>query len=121
MKGSDYLQNITGHCGGKMKVFMDDERQTPEGWVRTYTVEETKNLLSTRMVTHLSLDNDLGSLDPKTEGFNVLNWLEEVVDDDKTFPIPEMQVHSSNASRAMSMRQTIARLEHIRQQQVGGS
>ena len=104
-----------------MKVFMDDARETPEGWVRTYNVEETKNLLSTRLVTHLSLDNDLGSLDHTTEGYNVLNWLEEVVFDDPTFPIPEMQVHSSNASRAQSMRQTIRKLENIRQQQVGGS
>jgi len=104
-----------------MKVFMDDERQTPEGWTRTYNVEETKELLLTRKVTHLSLDNDLGSLDPKTEGYNVLNWLEEMVFDDPTFPIPEMQVHSSNASRAQSMRLAIKNLEMIRQQQIGGS
>lgn len=104
-----------------MKVFMDDERQTPEGWTRTYNVEETKTLLLTRQVTHLSLDNDLGSEDPKTEGYNVLNWLEEQVFDDSTFPIPEMQVHSSNASRAQSMRLAIKKLEQIRQQQIGGS
>lgn len=93
---------------------------TPEGWERTYTVEETKKVLLSRQVTHLSLDNDLGSLDPKTEGFNVLNWLEEQVHDDPTFPIPEMTVHSSNAGRAPSMRQAIKKLELIRQQQVGG-
>lgn len=104
-----------------MKVFMDDARTTPEGWVRTYNIEETKNLLSTRLVTHLSLDNDLGSLDPKTEGFNVLNWLDELVDSDPTFPIPEIKVHSSNAGRAQSMRLAVGRLERIRQQQVGGS
>lgn len=108
-------------CGGNMKVFMDDTREAPTGWVRTYDIEETKNLLATRLVTHLSLDNDLGSLDHTTEGYNVLNWLEEMVFEDHTFPIPEMQVHSSNASRAQSMRQTIRRLENIRQQQVGGS
>lgn len=108
-------------CGGKMKVFMDDERATPEGWTRTYDIEETKKLLLTRKVTHLSLDNDLGSEDPKTEGFNVLNWLEEMVFNDPTFPIPEMAVHSSNAGRTPSMRQTVQRLERIRQQQVGGA
>lgn len=108
-------------CGGNMKVFMDDARETPQGWTRTYNIEETKALLLTRQVTHLSLDNDLGSEDPKTEGFNVLNWLDEMVDSDPTFPIPEMKVHSSNAGRAPSMRQAIKRLELIRQQQVGGS
>jgi hypothetical protein len=104
-----------------MKVYMDDARQTPAGWERTYTVEETKDRLRTRLVTHLSLDNDLGSIDPATEGYNVLNWLEEVINDDMSFPIPVMTVHSSNAARAQSMRQTINRLEFIRQQQIGGS
>lgn len=103
-----------------MKVYLDDKRDTPDGWERTYSVEETKQVLLTRQVTHLSLDNDLGDLDPKTEGFNVLNWLDEVVNDDPTFPIPIMTVHSSNEGRAPSMRQAIKRLELIRQQQVGG-
>jgi hypothetical protein len=104
-----------------MKVFMDDARETPEGWVRTYNIEETKNLLSTRMVTHLSLDNDLGSINPDTEGYHVLDWLEELVYHDPTFPIPELAVHSSNLSRKLYMGQVIRKLEAIRQQQVGGS
>lgn len=103
-----------------MMVFLDDERQTPEGWVRTYSVDETKTLLLTRHVAYLSLDNDLGSLDPRTEGFNIINYLDELVNDDPTFPIPIITVHSSNASRAQSMRLGIQRLEKIRQQQTGG-
>ncbi len=103
-----------------MKLYMDDERVTPEGWQRTYDIEETKKFLETRTVTHLSLDNDLGSLDPTTEGYNVLDWLEEQVYFDPTFPIPIIYIHSSNASRATSMRQVAAKLERIRQQQVGG-
>jgi hypothetical protein len=103
-----------------MKVFLDDERPTPEGFVRTYSVEETTKLLLTRQVQFISLDNDLGSMDHNTEGYNILNWLEQEVFNDPTFPIPEMVVHSSNASRAMSMRQAIKKLELIRQQQIGG-
>ena len=109
-----FIENI-------MKVFMDDVREAPEGWTRTYNIEETKALLLTRQVISLSLDNDLGSLDPKTEGHHVLSFLEEVINDDMTFPIPVMTVHSSNAARAQSMSQTIKRLELIRQQQIGGS
>ena len=100
-----------------MKVYMDDARKTPEGFVRTYTAEETKILLLTRQVQFLSLDNDLGSLDPATEGYNVVNFIEELVYFDPTFPVPEMVVHSSNASRALSMRQAIKRLDVVRQQQ----
>jgi len=97
-----------------MKVFMDDARETPKGWHRTYNIEETKAALMTRKVVALSLDNDLGSPDPTTEGHHVLSWLEEQVNDDPTFPIPDMRVHSSNAGRAPSMRQAIAKLERIR-------
>jgi len=104
-----------------MKVFMDDARETPDGWHRTYSIEETIELLKTRQVEFLSLDNDLGSEDPKTEGFNVLNWIEEAVYNDHTFPIPQMTVHSSNAGRAPSMRKIIAKLEMIRREQIGGS
>jgi AAA+ superfamily predicted ATPase len=101
------------------KVFMDDARDTPDGWDRTYTVEETITTLQARNVTHLSLDNDLGSEDPKTEGFNVLNWLEETVYFDHTFPIPIITIHSSNAGRTPMMRQVAQKLEYIRQQQIG--
>ncbi len=120
-KGSSYSQNTIGLYGGNMKLYMDDERITPEGWERSYTVEETKEKLLTRTVTHLSLDNDLGSEDPKTEGYNVLNWLEEEVFHDPTFPIPIITVHSANAGRTPMMRMVAAKLEMIRQQQVGGS
>jgi len=104
-----------------MKVYLDDTRQAPEGWQRTYTIEETKNLLDTRQVTHLSLDNDLGSEDPKTEGYNVLNYLEKLVYFDSTFPIPIITIHSSNEGRAPMMRMVARKLEFIRQQQLGGS
>lgn len=115
------MLNTIVDCGGNMKVFMDDARETPQGWTRTYNIEDTKALLLTRKVTHLSLDNDLGSLDHTTEGYNVVDWLERQVFDDPTFPVPEMTVHSSNSSRILYMNQAIRKLEMIRRQQVGGS
>lgn len=99
-----------------MKVYLDDERSTPEGWTRTYTVEETLTLLNTKQVTELSLDNDLGENIP--EGYKVLDALEEIVHFDSTFPIPIITVHSSNASRVRSMKQAIANLERLRHQQI---
>jgi len=97
-----------------MKIYMDDARLTPDGWHRTYTVEETIAILKTRKVTHLSLDNDLGSEDPKTEGFNALDFIEETVYFDPTFPVPILTVHSSNEGRAPMMRTVVAKLEAIR-------
>ncbi len=102
-----------------MKLYMDDARDTPDGWTRTYTVDETINVLQTRMVTHLSLDNDLGEDQP--EGYKVIDWLEETVYNDITFPMPEVYIHSSNASRVQYMQRALQSIERIRQQQVGGS
>jgi hypothetical protein len=98
---------------------MDDARETPRGWTRTYTVEETIAVLETRTVTHLSLDNDLGEGVP--EGYKVLDWLEEAVYNDMHFPMPEVTIHSSNASRVEYMQRALKSIERIRQQQVGGS
>lgn len=103
-----------------IKLYLDDERETPEGWLRVWGINQAKIMLETRLVSHLSVDNDLGSSDPKTEGFNLLNWLEEKVYEDPTFPIPIITVHSANAGRVPSMKQTAAKLEKLRQEQVGG-
>lgn len=97
-----------------MKIFLDDERPTPAGWVRTYSVEETISYLQTKLITHLSVDNDLGSLDSITEGFNVLNWLEAQVFNDPSFPVPEITVHSNNAARVQSMLATIKSIKRLK-------
>lgn len=88
-----------------MRVFLDDKRETPNNWVRTFTVEETIELLKTRQVLELSLDNDLG--EGLQEGHVVLSWLEEQVFHDDTFPVPVMVAHSSNASRVEDMNRAI--------------
>ena len=102
-----------------MKVFLDDERETPVNWHRTYTVEDTITALKTRQVQELSLDNDLG--EGLKEGYCVLDVLEEWVYFDHTFPVPIITIHSANAGRTPAMRQAAAKLEKIRQQQIGGS
>jgi hypothetical protein len=95
-----------------MKVYLDDERETPEGFIRTYTVEETIKLLQTRQVEELSLDNDLG--EGLLEGHKVLDWLEESVFHDDTFPIPMIGIHSANASRVEYMHRAVKSIHHIR-------
>ena len=91
-----------------MKVFLDDERQTPEGWVRTYTVNETIDLLKSGEVTDLSLDNDLG--EGVEEGFRVLDWMEAEVIGGGFKPPENMQVHSGNPVRKIYMRDLINRI-----------
>ena len=42
-----------------MKLYLDDEREAPEGWVRVRRPGEAIRLLKTGAVTDLSLDRDL--------------------------------------------------------------
>ncbi|APR82238.1 Hypothetical protein A7982_07587 [Minicystis rosea] len=84
-----------------MKVFLDDERPTPEGWVAVRWPAEAIALLQTGAVTHLSLDHDLGD-DQRGTGYDVIVWLEEEVAL-RGFTPPEISVHSANASARQKM------------------
>lgn len=54
-----------------MKVYLDDVRETPDGWVRTYTSDETIKLLDAGGVEEVSLDHDLDRRYDK----QTLDWL----------------------------------------------
>ncbi|WP_404764717.1 cyclic-phosphate processing receiver domain-containing protein [Vibrio alginolyticus] len=79
-----------------MKIYLDDERQTPEGWHRVYWPEEAIELLKQGAVTEISLDHDLGDDDHGT-GYDVVLWIEEAVAT-QNFQPPVIRVHSANSS-----------------------
>ena len=84
-----------------MKVFLDDARETPSGWVRVFWPEEAIALLGTGQVTEISLDHDLGD-DLRGTGYDVILWIEEAVMTQNFLP-PKITVHSSNASARHKM------------------
>lgn len=92
-----------------MKVFLDDERATPPGWVRAYWPEEVIAMLKTGEVTELSLDHDLGD-DAHGTGYTVLLWLEEQVVVEGLSP-PVIHVHSANSSARLKMEAAIASIQ----------
>ena len=92
-----------------MKLYLDDEREAPEGWVRVRWPEEAIELLKTGQVTDLSLDHDLGD-DERGTGYDVVLWIEEAVATGAFVP-PRMVVHSANAPARAKME---AELEQIR-------
>ena len=94
-----------------MKVYLDDERTTPDGWVRTYWPEEAIALLKTGAVTEISPDHDLGD-DAHGTGYSVLLWLEEQVAVHGMVP-PIMHVHSANASARQKMEAAIATINRL--------
>jgi len=84
-----------------MKVYLDDERETPSGWHRVYWPEEAIELLKTGQVEEISLDHDLGDDDHGT-GYDVILWIEEAVVA-RGFKPPKIAVHSANSSARVKM------------------
>lgn len=79
-----------------MKIYLDDERETPNKYVRTYSVEETIELIKNNNgnIEILSLDNDLGS--GCEEGRKVLDWIEQQAFENTLLPIPHIIIHTAN-------------------------
>jgi hypothetical protein len=96
-----------------LKVFLDDERTTPDGCVRVYWPDEAVALLQTGQVTEISLDHDLGD-DARGTGYDVLLWIEEAVRLGGFVP-PCMQVHSANPAARTRMLAGIAAIERAQQ------
>ena len=92
-----------------MKVFLDDERETPEGWQRVYWPDEAIELLKSDQVTEISLDHDLGD-DERGTGYDVVTWIEEAVALEGFVP-PIIRVHSANSSARMKMEAGIRAIE----------
>jgi hypothetical protein len=71
-----------------MKIYLDDLRSCPEGFVPAKNYEECINLLLTNEVTIISLDHDLGQ--GKT-GYDVAKFMVE----NNIFP-EKIYIHSAN-------------------------
>ena len=94
-----------------MKVYLDDERETPEGWVRVYWPNEAIELLEAGEVEEISLDHDLGD-DERGTGYDVVLWIEEAVAL-RDFQPPRMSVHSANSSAREKMGAGIRAIERL--------
>lgn len=94
-----------------LRVFLDDERATPEGWVRTYWPDEVIDLLETNAVAEVSLDHDLGN-DQRGTGYDVVIWIEEAVAL-RGFTPPKITVHSANSSAREKMEAGIRSIDRL--------
>ena len=94
-----------------MRVYLDDERPTPQGWMHVYWPDEAIALLETGSVTEISLDHDLGD-DDRGTGYDVLLWIEEAVVL-RGFEPPTMRVHSANSSARQKMEAAIAAITRL--------
>lgn len=88
------------------KIYLDDERLPPPGWLLARWPQEVIAALGYGGVEALSLDHDLGD-DARGTGYDVILWLEEAVLT-RGFVPPNISVHSANISARQKMEQGIA-------------
>ena len=79
-----------------VRLWLDDTRPTPEGWIGAATVEEAIEVLETGRVVEASLDYDLGF--GQRYGHALCRWMAE----ENVWP-STLTVHSSNPPGARLM------------------
>ena len=84
-----------------MRVYLDDTRDPPDGWVLVRWPDQAIEFLNTGKVTEISLDHDLGD-DARGTGYDVILWIEEAVYTANFVP-PVIIVHSANSSARQKM------------------
>lgn len=94
-----------------MKVYLDDLRETPAGWVRVYWPDEAIRLLESGQVEEISLDHDLGD-DQRGVGYDVVLWIEEATAT-RGFKPPKIRVHSANVSARRKMEMGVKNIERL--------
>lgn len=79
-----------------VKLWLDDVRPAPDGWVRAFTAGEAIAHFARGTVILASLDHDLGPSDAGT-GYDVLAWIEKAMAAHAWYgPMPEIYIHSAN-------------------------
>lgn len=91
-----------------MRLYLDDEREAPEGWVRVRWPDEAIELLKTGQVSDLSLDHDLGD-EGRGTGYDVALWIEEAVATGQFTP-PRIMIHSANPPARSKMEAAVKRI-----------
>lgn len=99
-----------------MKLWLDDIREAPEGWIRCYWPDEVLEFLKEGNVTEISLDHDLGDksysyMESERTGMFVLNALERMQQDNPDLVLPTIHIHSMNIVASKRMKEVVRLLE----------
>jgi hypothetical protein len=100
---------------GEIRVFLDDnivDRLAPEGWIHARTVREVCMLILQERVIELSLDNDLDGDIACGQGYQVIDFLEELhgIEDRPLWPRDGITIHTANSNGRDRMRRAIETL-----------
>lgn len=94
-----------------IKLWLDDERPAPAGWVHARSSDEAIAILSENDVAAVSFDHDLGGDDT---GYRVACWLEERAASGMAVP-EQLMVHSANPVGHARIEQAIASIRRLTQ------
>jgi len=84
-----------------MKLWLDDERPAPEGWLHAETAWQAIAWLASGKVVECSLDHDLGP-ERYGNGYLVLKWLEEQAFFGRVKPLV-INIHTANPAAMKRM------------------
>jgi len=93
-----------------VRLYLDDERPCPTGWVLVKTAEEAILMLDNEQVEEISLDHDLGDLDhdPERTGYTVLQHIEGKVVWEEAYYPPQIKIHTANSAARPRMEAAVA-------------
>lgn len=94
-----------------MKVYLDDERPAPRGWMLARWPDEVIAELIAGGVTDISLDHDLGD-DVRGTGYDVIRWIEERVATSDWDP-PNIDIHTANLAARQRMLAGVASIVRL--------
>lgn len=97
-------------------LYLDDERETPDGFERVYTAPECIKRLEKGDITLLSLDHDLGNFSGVGCGADVTKWLKEKVYNDPTFKMPAVFLHTQNPVGKENMKADLRWIWNLQQE-----
>ena len=94
-----------------MKIYLDDIREPPDGWLHVRWPYEALRLLRTGDVTEISLDHDLGD-DSRGTGYDVLEWIAAQVVANALVP-PVIESHTENLMARQKMEAAKKRIHRL--------
>jgi hypothetical protein len=104
----------------KMKIYLDDVRKAPEGWIGVTTAHEAYNWICKGIVSHISLDHDLG--EKVASGYDLTKWITRDFFEKKlkASQIPEFSFHSMNPVGRENMIRQVESLKKLMEQRECG-
>lgn len=97
-----------------MKLFVDDERECPEGWIVARSYDEALTFLGIDQkcqVSDLSIDHDLGE---GKSGYDLACWLEERLVYGYEVPV-KITCHSANPVGRARIEQCLASIRRMQE------